>query len=111
MRETCLTCFRPCSLCLCARIPKVDNATKIVVLQHKRERFHPFGSARMLMQSLNRGHLEVVHGDDARCMFHPMDLPSDTGLLYPRPEAKLLHTLPAAERPSTLLLLPRDVSL
>lgn len=105
MRSTCSACFRPVSLCLCRLIPRVANRTGILVLQHLRERFHPFGSARMLVAALERGRLEVVLGRPDRSLFHPMELPANTGLLYPHADARELGDLLAADRPDHLVLL------
>ena len=81
------------------------NATEIIVLQHPRERFHPFGSARMLVASLRRARLEVAFGGSERDLSHPLSLPPGSGLLYPHPEAVVLGELAAADRPRHLVLL------
>ena len=87
MRPFCYQCFRPSNLCLCAHIPRVDNRTEIVVMQHEAERFHPFGSARMLMAGLNRGRLHVAYRGFGKDVPLPLEFPVGTALLYPRPDA------------------------
>ena len=105
MRDNCHACFRPVSLCLCAMIPSVANRTGVIVLQHPRERFHPFGSVRMLQAALQHARVERVPpsvGKNLRC---PLTLPPHTGLLYPHPDARDLAGLEVDERPAHLLLL------
>jgi DTW domain-containing protein len=105
MRPTCPLCYRPESLCLCAQIQTVDNRTEILVLQHPRERFHPFGSARMLITALKRGRVEVADGAAGKSLLHATPLPPNTGLLYPHSNAQELSTLAPAERPANLILI------
>ena len=105
MRDTCYACFRPVSLCLCVMIPRVTNRTGVIVLQHPRERFHPFGSVRMLLASLQQARLERVPPSIGKNLLCPMTLPPNTGLLYPHPEARDLADLPPEQRPEHLLLL------
>lgn len=105
MRRTCPQCFRPDALCLCPLLPRIHNRTHVLVLQHPRERFHPFGSARMLMAALANGRMEVVVGEPGKSLHQPVPVPPDTGLLYPHPSARQLSSLAPDERPKTLLLL------
>ncbi len=115
MRASCPTCYRPVDLCLCADLPRVANRTGIVVLQHVREHLHPFGSARMLVQSLRRSELRVVRGPRPAAatagrfpqvsLHHAMAVPPRTGLLYPHPDARLLGALEPDELPDHLVLL------
>ncbi len=93
-------------MCLCARIPRVDNRTGIIVLQHPRERFHPFGTARIAALGLSRFSLHVAFGSGLdRRVHHPLELPPGTGLLYPRPDAIDLSHVPEAKRPQHLVVL------
>jgi DTW domain-containing protein len=48
----CYGCFRPREDCFCAAIPAIDNRTHVLILQHKREQFHPFGTARIVERAL-----------------------------------------------------------
>jgi len=105
MRSTCPACFRPDSLCLCAQIQGVDNRTEILVLQHPRERFHPFGSARMLTTALKRSRVEVAFGGAGKDLHHATEVPPGAGLLYPHPDARDLSELAPGERPASLILL------
>jgi DTW domain-containing protein len=101
-RERCLGCFRPHHDCYCAAIPRIDNQTEILILQHRRERFHPFNTARMVRTALRNGNLLVDHtpGLAARLAIKPR-----AGLLYPGPEAELLADVPVNLRPQQLIVI------
>src|SRR5262249_38636030 len=43
-KSRCYGCFRPQNDCFCAEIPTIDNKTHVLILQHMRERFHPFNT-------------------------------------------------------------------
>jgi len=49
------------SLCFCESIPRIDNRTNILILQHVGERFHPFNTARIVQKTLSRCHLIADH--------------------------------------------------
>ena len=53
--DNCYECHKPRGLCVCGNIPRVDNRTSILVLQHPRERLHPIGTARFVRLGLARG--------------------------------------------------------
>jgi hypothetical protein len=42
----CTRCRRPRSVCYCAALPHLDTTTRVVILQHPRERDMPIGTAR-----------------------------------------------------------------
>jgi DTW domain-containing protein YfiP len=92
-------------MCLCAALRAVPTRTRIVILQHPHERSHPFGTARLVGLCLPNAAVHTVYGGLRGDLLHPLELPSDTAVLYPHPEATDLAALPAAERPSTLLAL------
>jgi len=46
-RDVCLRCRRPKSVCYCAHVPRLPTRTRVVLLQHARERRKPIGTARM----------------------------------------------------------------
>lgn len=105
MRATCYSCFRPADLCLCGLLPRVPNRTELVVLQHPRERMHPFGSARMLVQALERAELHVARRGDGKAVLHPLNVRPGAALVYPAPGARSLESLKAVERPEQLVVL------
>lgn len=98
-RPTCLHCRRPARLCVCRFIVPVANRTRIYVLQHPRERSHPFGTVRLLRLALARFDLEVA-ARDAQLKVGPKP-----ALLYPTPDARALEDLDAISRPDTLVVL------
>ncbi len=104
-RATCYRCFRPSRACLCPAIPRVDNRTQIAVLQHPRERTHPFGTARLAELGLCR--VEVIVDYVGRVRKDPELLGAldQTALLYPGPGARDVTTLQPHERPARLLVI------
>lgn len=101
-RNRCLGCFRPHRDCHCAAIPSIDNQTEVLILQHRRERFHPFNTARMVRKALQNSSLLVDHtpGLAAR-----LELKPRAGLLYPGPGAELLANVPVDQRPEQLVVI------
>jgi DTW domain-containing protein YfiP len=80
----------------------VDNRTGIWLLQHKRERHHPIGTARIAELGLMRCRLDVCYEIEPE---PPAPVPPKTGVLYPGRDAVALSELPDEERPSTLVVL------
>jgi DTW domain-containing protein YfiP len=101
-RERCYGCFRPLGDCFCSEIPTIDNRTEVLIVQHMRERFHPFNTARIVRKALRNSRLIAAHTRDlaASLSFEP-----GAALLYPGSEATLLSELPASERPRQLVIL------
>jgi DTW domain-containing protein len=105
VRTRCYECHRPAELCFCERIPFVQNRTSVVILQHRRERLHPFNSARILAKSLANVQVLADHIHRLRVAFDQLKLDASVGLLYPGPHARLLNTLPRSEIPRQLVIL------
>jgi DTW domain-containing protein YfiP len=64
-RIVCPACRRPASVCYCQHVTKVPTRTRVVVLQHPRERDMPIGTARMATLCLPNAELhEGVRWDD-----------------------------------------------
>ncbi len=104
-RGFCYACFKAEPFCLCDSIVPVDNKTRIVIVQHKCERCHPIGTARIATLALRNTELRIVWPDKVNTFtFEPQDLES-TGLLYPGPGATDLAAVPADQRPRELVLL------
>ena len=57
-RATCYRCFRPKVGCICTLVRQVANQTHVLIVQHPRERKHPFGTARIAKLGLRS--VEVV---------------------------------------------------
>lgn len=58
-RATCPQCRRPTSVCYCAALPRLETRTRVVILQHPRERDMPIGTARMASLCLAGAELHV----------------------------------------------------
>lgn len=102
-RERCYTCYRPVSACFCHAIPEIDNRTQILILQHVKERFHAFNTARIVKAALKRCDLLVDQTTNLATTSLP--LYPDAGVLYPGPGAVPLERLPADRAPSQLVIL------
>lgn len=98
-RAFCYRCHRAGAFCICAAIPCVEHRTGVIVLQHPRERFHPFGTARFVRLGLARGEVRVI-AEGAP----PADLPQGSALLFPD-GAQPLATLAPDEQPAHLIVL------
>lgn len=92
-------------MCLCANMPSVDNRTRVLVLQHPRERRHPIGTARLAQLGLRNVRVEVAWNAGAREEQAPAWLPADAALLYPAANARDLSELIDAEKPKNLVVL------
>src|SRR6188768_1362979 len=85
-----MRCRRPTSVCYCAAIPTLPTATRVVILQHPRERDMPIGTARMASLCLPRAELHVgVQWGDSRPLARALGDPARPAiLLYPGPDAR-----------------------
>ena len=99
----CSGCFRPESLCYCCAIPKIDNQTDLLIVQHVRERDHPFNTARMVHRALAKSSL--VFGTKKTIAQKSLAIASDAGLLFPSRDSIELETLHPDQRPSQLVVI------
>jgi DTW domain-containing protein YfiP len=58
-REICARCRRPARGCYCAHIEPIDTRTRLVLLQHPRERYVAIGTAHMASLCLTNSELHV----------------------------------------------------
>lgn len=105
VRDYCYRCFRPKTHCLCSLIPQVKNQTHVLVLQHKCERGHPFGTARFVRLGLAKAEVRVIWPDAQRRFTVPPIIEEGLGLLYPSSRAIDLEKLAPRDRPKKLVLL------
>lgn len=98
----CYACFRPKDLCFCSSIPRIDNRTEVLILQHWRERFHPFNTARIVQRALLKSQLLADHTPNLEKQLH---LQPRAGLLYPGPSAWLVSDLAPEQHPAQLVIL------
>jgi len=99
----CYECFRPQSLCFCDAIPRIDNRTNVLILQHVGERFHPFNTARIVQKALSNCHLIVDHNQ--RLGAHDLPIQRNSGLLYLDNDAPALTELAVDDRPDQLVII------
>ncbi|MEZ4369848.1 MAG: tRNA-uridine aminocarboxypropyltransferase [Polyangiaceae bacterium] len=104
-REVCYRCHKPAALCVCEGLARVKNRTRILILQHPRERFHPIGTARFAELGLENVRAEISWSETGRSIQRELQVAPRTGLLYPHPDARLLSELSEAERPEQLIVL------
>lgn len=104
-RAVCYRCEKPASTCVCARVTRVANRTRVFVLQHPRERAHPIGTARFAKLGLANTHIEVAWDAGAEEHEPPSWLPPDAALLYPSAQASDLETMAPNELPRNLLVI------
>jgi DTW domain-containing protein YfiP len=104
-RETCARCRRPTQLCWCAHLVSLETKTRVVLLQHPRERDMSIGTARMASLCLPNAELHV--GTDwsqsaalARALSDPA---RPAALLYPGEGAIDVDACPPAG-PITLVV-------
>lgn len=104
-RRTCYACFRPEAYCYCSLLPRINNRTGIIILQHPRERFHPIGTARIVERSLERVRVEIDHERRFARDSGALQLPPNTGLLFPGRDSTQLAGLAPEQRPEHLVVL------
>src|SRR4051794_34200026 len=97
-RPLCSRCRRPLTVCYCAKISELPTQTRVVILQHPRERNKAIGTARMASLCLPGSELLVgmrwdSHPGLARALADPARTPA---LLFPGPGARNILT----DRPS-----------
>jgi DTW domain-containing protein YfiP len=97
----CFACFRPTADCFCATIPTIDNQTEVLILQHRRERRHPFNTARIVRKALRNATYLVDH---VGAFAKNLPLREGAGLLYPGDDARLVDDLGPHERPRQLVV-------
>ncbi|WP_437514023.1 DTW domain-containing protein [Sorangium sp. So ce1099] len=87
MRDVCWRCRRPRLVCYCALLPSLPTRTRVVLLQHPRERRVGIGTARMTHLSLPNSELHegVIFEEDARIIALASD--PTTAVLFPGGDA------------------------
>ena len=103
VRQRCYACYRPQYACFCDAIPKVANRTKLLILQHRNERTHPFNSARIVHQALQNS--ELIVGRNMELAKQDLGIGDNAGLLYPRKLAMPLENLSPDEIPDQFVFL------
>jgi DTW domain-containing protein YfiP len=104
-RAVCYVCHKAKVTCVCARIPRVENRTSVLVVQHPRERLHSIGTARFAALGLTKARVEIAWNAGTPEEAAPAWLPEDAALLYPGPAARELKDLNVSERPRHLVVI------
>jgi DTW domain-containing protein len=89
-RDVCGRCRRPTSVCYCAHLVSLPTRTRVILLQHPRERHVPIGTARLAHLCLPDSELHVgVNFDDDRQVRTALadDADRPAYLLFPGPRA------------------------
>lgn len=88
-RDTCPRCRRPAAWCWCARLPQLRTKTRVLILQHPRERDVAIGTARMAHLGLPTSQLISPRGSGVVFDEHPLvrallnDPLAQAALLFP----------------------------
>jgi len=102
-RVTCDRCRRPLSVCYCAHVPSLETRTRVVILQHPRERKMPIGTARMAHLGLPNSVLRVGLDFAADPLVQAL-MTDSTYVVFPGPSAVTVAELPT-DRPINLVVL------
>ena len=107
-RATCATCLRPVPVCICAHVRPFRTRTRVLILQHPRERHVPINTARLarlsLPEAVFRQGIDFAADPVVSDILAGRDGGPPPYLLFPGPKAVDL----ARERPSgpiTLIVL------
>ncbi|MBZ4400480.1 DTW domain-containing protein [Myxococcus sp. MISCRS1] len=105
MRSLCLRCHRPESACYCSQLPpRLDTRTRVVFLQHPRERRVAIGTARMAHLALANS--EIHQGVDFTGHSRLEELakdPDSVAVLFPGEDAISVEDA-RARPPKTLIV-------
>ncbi len=101
----CPRCLRRRHACLCEHVPRVKNATQIYVLQHPRERLHPFGSVPIAVLGLEKIAVDVFGEAYEHRRTWSRAVPDDALLVFPGPTARDLAEIALERRPSCLVFI------
>lgn len=107
-RSVCARCRRPPVVCYCAVLPSLPTRTRVLLLQHPRERHVAIGTARMahlaLPSSTLRMGVDFSRDEVVRRMVDVEQAPGPVCVLFPGPGATDVARLPR-DRPVTLVVL------
>lgn len=95
-RDTCERCERPRPACYCAHITAIPTQTRLVLLQHPREREMKIGTARMASLCLENSELHVgIDWSGSKALQRALSDPARPPiLLYPGKEARDIVAAP-----------------
>lgn len=102
-RQECYRCFRAASVCICDRVPVIDNRTGVLVLQHHRELLHPIGTARIARLGFKNVSVHVAQRHQQLAI--DVCPPENCSVLYPATDAINVSELAPENNPSHLIVL------
>jgi len=107
MTTRCLCCRMPAVLCICSATPRLDLATRLIMVMHSVEMRKPTATAILALNALDNSECRL-HGDMNQTLtLDDLDDPDRRLLvLYPDPNAATLSTsfLEKEDRPVSLLV-------
>lgn len=103
-RPTCYRCFRPEPLCYCGELRTIDNRTRVIVVQHPREQFHPLNTARIAEHSLRSSVVIRHRPSDVSAALKRARVSPDAAILFPTDDAEQLETLPPSLHPKEIIV-------
>lgn len=104
-RPRCYDCFRPTNACVCGELPRIVNQTELLLVQHRREHFHRFNTARLVHKAFVNATLIADNKQQLADRLAELGQPRpDAGLLFPGDDALLIDDLPSADRPRQLVV-------
>lgn len=88
-RAVCARCRRPEVTCYCAHLPRLESRTRLLILQHRRERDMAIGTAHMASLCVEGAalHVGVDFENDAEVQALLRDPARPAYILYPSPGA------------------------
>ncbi len=99
----CEGCGLPEALCLCAALPRLEVATRVVLVMHRVEAFRGSNTGRLAVRMLAGAALHVrggLAGDEP-----PAEVPEGRRLLlFPSPDARVLSAADAERGPLVLVV-------
>lgn len=104
-RPVCQRCRRPKSVCYCASVPSIETKTRVVIVQHPREREAAIGTGHMASLCLPNSELHVGYQfGSSQTVRETLSDPSRPAVvLYPGPDARdIVRDTPAG--PVTLVV-------
>jgi DTW domain-containing protein YfiP len=99
-RAVCPDCRRPRVVCYCAHVVPIETRTKVVLVQHRRERDVPIGTLRIAELALPNASVFVgVNELDGNASLRAALSAPDTYLLFPGKDAIDVRELAASRAP------------
>lgn len=96
--------MRPLVVCYCDLLPRLRPRTRVVILQHPRERLHPLNTAGIVERGIEGSQLISAGPAGLGAAISNAKLPRDAALLYPSANAELLEELPPSQLPECVIV-------